>query len=75
MEAFVCSNNVIALSRELLIKLSDNELKGVLAHELGHLMDKDKPVKTHRLAPHIILRSNLPLFVSRLADVPIGATL
>jgi hypothetical protein len=35
-------------------------------------MDKGRPVKTHRLAPHIILRSNLPLFVNRLLDVPHG---
>ena len=49
--------------------------QGKLAFEtlLGHLMDKDRPVKTHRLAPHIILRSNLPLFVSRLTDAPLGA--
>jgi len=44
--------------------------QGKIAFEtlLGHLMEKDKPVKTHRLAPHMILRSNLPLFVNRLAD-------
>jgi LacI family transcriptional regulator len=48
--------------------------QGKLAFEtlLGHLMDKGRPVKTHRLAPHIILRSNLPLFVNRLLDVPHG---
>jgi LacI family transcriptional regulator len=42
--------------------------QGKMAFEtlLGHLMEKDKPVKTHRLAPHIILRSNLPLFLNRL---------
>ena len=34
---------------------------------IAHLADKDKPVKVHRFAPHIILRSNLPLFVNRLA--------
>ncbi len=34
---------------------------------VAHLADKDKPVKIHRFAPHIILRSNLPLFVNRLA--------
>jgi hypothetical protein len=33
------------------------------------LTGKDKPVKVHRFAPHIILRSNLPLFVNRLANV------
>ena len=46
------------------------EAQGKMAFEtlLGHLMDKDKPVKTHRFAPHIILRSNLPLFASRLAN-------
>lgn len=44
------------------------EAQGKLAFEtlMAHLMDKDKPVRTHRFAPHIILRSNLPLFTSRL---------
>jgi LacI family transcriptional regulator len=45
------------------------EAQGKVAFEtlIAHLMNKDKPVKTHRFAPHIILRSNLPLFVSRVA--------
>jgi LacI family transcriptional regulator len=34
---------------------------------LGHLMDKEKPVKIHRFSPHIILRSNLLLFLNRLS--------
>jgi LacI family transcriptional regulator len=44
------------------------EAQGKLAFEtlIAHLIDKDKPVRTHRFAPHIILRSNLSLFVSRL---------
>jgi len=44
--------------------------QGHLAFEtlFGHLMQKDKPARTHRLAPHIILRSNLPLFVHRLNE-------
>ena len=33
---------------------------------IGHLMDKDKPVRINSFAPHIILRSNLQLFVHRL---------
>ncbi|HMG85393.1 MAG TPA: LacI family DNA-binding transcriptional regulator [Terracidiphilus sp.] len=50
------------------------EAQGKTAFEtlIGHLMDKDKPVKTHRFAPHIILRSNLPLFASRLANPAAG---
>jgi LacI family transcriptional regulator len=46
------------------------EAQGKTAFEtlIGHLMDRGKPVKTHRFAPHIILRSNLPLFVSRLTN-------
>jgi hypothetical protein len=36
---------------------------------IAYLTGKDKPVKVHRFAPHIILRSNLPLFVNRLANV------
>jgi len=47
--------------------------QGKIAFEtlLGHLMAKDKPVITQRLAPHIIFRSNLSLFTARLADVPV----
>lgn len=44
------------------------EAQGKLAFEslVAHLIDKHKPVRTHRFAPHIILRSNLPLFINRL---------
>ena len=35
---------------------------------IAHLTDKEKPVRAHRFAPHIILRSNLPLFVNRLTN-------
>jgi LacI family transcriptional regulator len=44
--------------------------QGKIAFEtlLGHLMEKGRNVKTHRLAPHIILRSNLSLFVNRLTE-------
>lgn len=50
--------------------------QGKIAFEtlLGHLLAKDKPVKSQRLAPHIIFRSNLSLFTSRLADVPVHRT-
>src|SRR5271170_737827 len=51
------------------------QAQGKMAFEtlLGHLLEKDKPVKTHRLAPHIILRSNLPLFLNRLTDPSVTA--
>lgn len=44
------------------------EAQGKTAFEslIAHLTDKTKPVKVHRFAPHIILRSNLPLFIGRL---------
>jgi LacI family transcriptional regulator len=44
------------------------EAQGKTAFEtlIAHLTGKGKPVKAHRFAPHIILRSNLPLFLSRL---------
>jgi LacI family transcriptional regulator len=50
--------------------------QGKIAFEtlLGHLLAKDKPVTTQRLAPHIIFRSNLSLFTARLADVPVHRT-
>ena len=46
------------------------EMQGKTALEtlIAHLTDKDKPVKAHRFAPHIILRSNLPLFAGRLTN-------
>jgi heat shock protein HtpX len=40
-EAFACYAGTIAVSAELLKKLTDEELKGVLAHELGHLVSRD----------------------------------
>jgi len=45
------------------------EAQGKTAFEtlIAHLADKHKPIKVHRFAPHIILRSNLPLFANRLA--------
>ena len=48
------------------------DAQGKVAFEtlFAHLMDKGSPVRTHRFAPHIILRSNLPLFVSRLTAAP-----
>ncbi|MGC1462545.1 MAG: LacI family DNA-binding transcriptional regulator [Terracidiphilus sp.] len=46
------------------------EAQGKTAFEtlIAHLSDKSKPVKSHRFAPHIILRSNLSLFVNRLTS-------
>ena len=47
--------------------------QGKIAFEtlLGCLLAKDKPVKPQRLAPHIIFRSNLSLFMGRLEDIPV----
>ena len=44
------------------------EAQGKTALEtlIAHLTDKNKTVRVHRFAPHIILRSNLSLFASRL---------
>jgi len=33
---------------------------------VAHLIDKNRPVKTHSFAPHTIFRSNLPLFANRI---------
>ncbi|MGI8771171.1 MAG: LacI family DNA-binding transcriptional regulator [Acidobacteriaceae bacterium] len=45
--------------------------QGKMAFEtlLRHLLEKNKPGTVHRLAPHIVLRSNLSLFSGRLSDV------
>jgi LacI family transcriptional regulator len=50
--------------------------QGKIAFEtlLACLLAKDKPVKSQRLAPHVIFRSNLSLFTARLADVPVQRT-
>jgi LacI family transcriptional regulator len=50
------------------------EAQGKTALEtlIGHLLDKDRPIKVHRFAPHIVLRSNLSLFANRLPDPAIG---
>lgn len=40
-EAYACSTNIIAISKPLMNALTDDELKGVLAHELGHLISRD----------------------------------
>jgi LacI family transcriptional regulator len=47
------------------------EAQGKTAFEtlFAYITDKDKPVKVHRFAPHIILRSNLPIFAGRLTKV------
>jgi LacI family transcriptional regulator len=47
--------------------------QGKIAFEtlLAYLLAKDKQVKTQKLAPHIIFRSNLSLFLGRLEDVPV----
>jgi LacI family transcriptional regulator len=44
------------------------ESQGRTAFEtlIAHLTDREKAVRSHRFAPHIILRSNLPLFIERL---------
>jgi LacI family transcriptional regulator, galactose operon repressor len=50
------------------------EAQGKTAFEslIAHLIDKTKPGKVHRFAPHIILRSNLPLFIGRLTKVAVS---
>jgi heat shock protein HtpX len=59
-EAFACNNNMIAVSKAMLDRLTDEELKGVLAHELGHLMSKDTIVSWA-----FVTASDLPALVRR----------
>ena len=40
-KTFACGTNLIAISKPLMNELTDDELKGVLAHELGHLISRD----------------------------------
>lgn len=59
-EAFACVGNVIAISKPLMNELTDDELKGVLAHELGHLVSRDLMVfrafATAGLLPEVVYR-------------------
>jgi Zn-dependent protease with chaperone function len=42
--AFACNVDIIAVSRSLLHRLTDDELKGIIAHELGHLISRDTTI-------------------------------
>lgn len=61
LAALVESGKVLAT----LYQRPEAQGKTALETLIAHLTDKEKPVKTHRFAPHIILRSNLPLFVDK----------
>jgi heat shock protein HtpX len=63
-EAFACNNNVIAISKAMLDRLTDEELKGVLAHELGHLMSRDTMVSWA-----FVTASDLPALVRRVFGI------
>lgn len=39
--AFAIGRNTIVLSRGIIGQMTDDELKGIIAHELGHLISKD----------------------------------
>jgi Zn-dependent protease with chaperone function len=41
LNAFAIGRNTIVLSRGIIGQMTDNELKGIIAHELGHLISKD----------------------------------
>jgi heat shock protein HtpX len=41
LDAFAIGQRTIAISRKMLETFSDDELQGVMAHELGHLQDRD----------------------------------
>lgn len=43
-DVLACNTDIIAISRSLLDRLTDEELKGILAHELGHLLSRDTTV-------------------------------
>jgi len=62
-EICICSTNIIAISRSLMDYLTDDELKGVLAHELGHLISGDllisRAFSTANFLPRVARRSFL----------------
>ena len=63
-EAFAINNNVIAVSKAMLDRLTDEELKGVMAHELGHLVSKDATVLWA-----FATAANLPALVRRVFKI------
>lgn len=65
-EVFACNNNVIAVSRSLLKSLTDEELKGIMAHELGHLLSKDTTISWA-----FVTAGDLPGMVRRLCRAPV----
>jgi heat shock protein HtpX len=59
-ESFVFGGHTIAVSVSLLNNLTDEELKGLMAHELGHLISKDTMI-----AWAFMTASDLPRMVRR----------
>jgi Zn-dependent protease with chaperone function len=64
IEAYACSTNVIAISGPLMNHFTDEELKGVLAHELGHLMSRDLMISWA-----FGTASDLPRLVGRISSI------
>lgn len=46
LEAFALGHNIIVLSRGLIVQLNEAEIQAVLAHEYGHLKDRDTQLGT-----------------------------
>ncbi|MBN9384199.1 MAG: M48 family metalloprotease [Chitinophagaceae bacterium] len=59
-EVFACGTNIIAISKPLMNELTDDELKGIMAHELGHLASSDTMISrafgTASLLPRAVCR-------------------
>ena len=61
LSAFAIGHNTIAVSRNLLMWFNEEELKGVLAHELGHLVSRDSVTLSA-----FVMASDLPRWVSKI---------
>ena len=66
-EVFAFNHDIIAISKSLLNKLADNELKGVFAHELGHLLSKDTWISWA-----FVTAADLPRMARRIVRLFIG---
>jgi Zn-dependent protease with chaperone function len=59
LNACAVGHDIIAVTKKLLVELTDEELKGILAHELGHLMSHDGLISAA-----FVTASGLPRFIA-----------
>jgi Zn-dependent protease with chaperone function len=61
-DAFAVGHHTIVVTRGMLAQATDDELKGVLAHQLGHLLSKDTLVDTAFLTAGLLPRMMIIIY-------------